>query len=648
MLSKCLYFTAILFACTSTIGQTVSKTIPICAGTYTYSGVFQNDHSITVTITDLNNATRTVQYNFSGDNATDFQTVFKSQFASLKNPNIVCPAADLAIIGGEADYLWSKLHSLYLAALPQTFTKTIPLCGGTFTYTGQFQTDNSIKVTIQDINTAGRKIEYSYSGTNVSDFKTVFQRQFLLISPPAVVCTDNEKNTLLEEGNTLWLQLQAFRPPPQQTLAPTAGTLSIPNKIIFYANVIKNSKPEIVSSADSALVNDVQLEFNNGYIETILATIIIGGRPRVYENIYGIGFTSFENYDKLASIRLIRKNGGAFPKKESQADPNLATFTYIKLGDLLKYSPLLGVNRRDYSPADTAFRIFGGQTTTLYKEQTNRLFEAHIFSDFVGLDEDKPNGLVQTEISKRININTYQWQLFRLVYPVFKSFGIFQYITPAVTISKIEQHNRHLILQDLDSIRSNPGNNDLTLLHKDVHRYTTALDLFQYNSVSTGFDLNVIYFSNHNLKYSLYIDLGGRLGLTPVTDSATSVQSGVITKTGTTTNYTIYSMELIPQAAIVVLPEERFNFSLSYRYLIMYPTGGTFQLLQFESSDPTKYKTTHNNKLSTIELLMSLNLNQSGNSKLFGRVRFNSTIGNSNSHFAQIQVGYSTYILGNK
>src|SRR5579872_5333956 len=111
MFSKNVISAAVLLVCLNVRGQPVSKTIPICSGIYTYTGVFQNGDSINVTITDLNNHARAVQYTFAGDNAADFQAVFKAQFASLKNPDIVCSAGDVAIIGGEADYLWLKLHS---------------------------------------------------------------------------------------------------------------------------------------------------------------------------------------------------------------------------------------------------------------------------------------------------------------------------------------------------------------------------------------------------------------------------------------------------------------------------------------------------------------------------------------------------------
>ncbi|QHS59202.1 hypothetical protein [Chitinophaga agri] len=477
----------------------------------------------------------------------------------------------------------------------------------------------------------------------------VFQRNFLRIN--GFTCTDPEKDLILKEGNNLWFQLIAIRPLQQPSAAPEAGRLSISSQIKFYISYIDSAtkKEKIVSSEDIS-VQDVDIEFNNGYIENISATILINGRPRTYINIYGIGFTSVENQNKLKSIRLYERGAKAFPDKkrmtQAQAALKGGNRTYIILGELLDYKNRLEVDRRDYSPKDTSMTLFGGQYATLYKEETNKLFEARIYSDFVGLQDDKPNGLVQTDVEKRININTAQWQTRRWIFPVVKSVGIFQYILPSITLSKLEEHNKHYILGDLDSIRQHPGDNDTASLAKNSHRYATPLGLYQRQSFSAGFDLNVLFLANHNLKFNIYLNIGGRLGITPVADSLTILEGSTVTKTGLVKEYTINTLQITPQLKLVFLPEERFNLSLSYRAIYIKPFAPGVELLGFTKDDPQKYMLQRNKWLNTLELLMSFNVNKNGDGKVFGRARFNSEIANYQNNFAQIQIGYSTYIFG--
>jgi len=627
--------------------QDFSKTIPICNGIFTYSATIQPDKSVKITIQNVNSAANKVEYPYSGNSVDDFRTIFKMQFQRIAS---TCTLAEVIGLENEASSFWNTIRRLSMAALPQSYSKTIAIGNGSYTYTGTFDTDNSMKITIVDVADANKKVEYNFSGSDVTMFMAVFQRNFLRIN--GFSGSDSERDILLKEGNSLWLQMTAIRPLLEPLDAPESGKLYIAGKLrynISFVNKDKNGKEETFHSKDYS-VQDVHIEFNNGYMENIVVVLLVKGKPRTYVNIYGIGFTSIENQNKLKSIRLYERGAKAFrDKKPMTLDEAMRSGedrTYIVLGDLLQYKNKLEVDRRDYSPKDMVINTYGGQDIQLYKEQTNKLFEAHIYSDFIGLQEDKPNGLIQTEVEKRININTAQWQTCRFWFPIVKSFGIFQYIKPTITLSKLEQHNKHYVLGDLDSIRYHPGENDTASLNKNAHRYATPLELYQHQSFSAGCDLNVLFFANHNLKFNVYLDIGGRLGITPVIDSFTIVGPEKITKTGVTREYTINTLQIVPQVKLVFLPEERFNFALSYSAIYITPFASGVELLGFGKDDPQKFTLQRNKWLNTMELLMSFNVNKSGEGKLFGRARFNAEVANYNSNFAQIQVGYSTYILG--
>lgn len=608
------------------------------------------DKSVKISIIDINDSIRKIGYSYSGNNVVDFKNIFKTQFLRMGNPAISCTADEQNTLIQEGNDIWNKLQVLILQTQTQVYSNTVPIGTESYRYTGSFNSDNAMKISIENVNDASKKIEYTYSGQDVTAFMGVFQRNFLKVD--GISATDPEKDGILKEGNNLWLQLISMRPLARPSFAPEAGTLSVAKKIRYYIS-FKDSvtgKDSVFKSAECE-VQDVHIEFNSGYIENIYLTLSINGIPRTYQNIYGIGFTSVENQNKLRTIRLFQKGAKAFPSKKATSVAEVVkskdNFTFINLGELLDYKPRLEVDRRDYSPMDTAIILYGGQNVTLYKEQTNKLLEARIYTDFVGLQDDKPNGLVQTEVEKRININSNQLQTPRFIYGIFKSVGIFQFIKPSITLSKLEQHNKRLVLGDLDSIRLNPGNNDTANLTKNLHRYATPLVLYQHQSFTAGFDLNVVFFSNHNLKYNLYFNLGTRLGITPVTDSATHISGNSITKTGVISEYAVNTLQIIPEARLLFLPEERFNFSIAYRALFIKPFSSSVQLLSFDKQDPDKFLVKKNAWLNTLELLMAFNVSKTGDGKLFGRVRFNSEVNNFKNNFAQIQLGYSAYILGN-
>jgi outer membrane lipoprotein-sorting protein len=541
----------------------------------------------------------------------------------------------------------NTLFRLSLATLPQSYSKTIVIGNANFTYIGTFDTDNSIKVSIVNSDDATKKKEFQFFGSDATIFLSVFQRNFLSLDTN---CTDAEKDILLKEGNNLWFQLLAIRPPIPAGSGPEAGQLTIAKKIKYYVSYFDKNKTEQSLASGENSVQDVSIEFNNGYIENIAVTLLIQGKPITYTNVYGIGFSSIENQDRLNSIRLLQRGAESFPPKNPMdlvEAAKIKNYSFIYLGELLQYKNKLEVDRRDYSPRDISITVFGGQSVTLYKEETNKLFEAHIFSDFIGLQEDKPNGLIQTEVEKRININTRQIKMNRRLFPLFKSFGIFQYVQPTITLSKLEKHNKKYVLGDLDSIRYKPGinTNDTSKLVKNSHRYATPLDLYQHQSFSVGADLNVFFLSNHNLKFNIYFNIGGRLGITPVVDSLTHVDTA-ITKTGITREYSINTLQIVPQIKLVFLPEERFNFSLSYQALFIKPFASGVELLGFSKDDPGKFQLQRNKWLNTMEMLLCFNVNKSGEGKVFARARFISEIANYKSNFAQIQIGYSTYIFG--
>lgn len=506
----------------------------------------------------------------------------------------------------------------------QSFTQTITICNLGYTATCEIQADNSLKVEIKDGLNGSKKESNTITTDNLEVFASNFAALFKKVNTS---CSDD--GSIVSAGRNFFL---SFKTSLADSSSPVAGIFKVYDKIKLQKKVDSN-KAKYEDEDKEYKIEKVQVEINNGYIENIEAFINVNGKIYTYTTAIPVGISSVRNFTTYESVQLFENS-----------DPFKSAYS-VRLGRLINYEYKYAVDRRDYSPQDTAFTILGGQAVTLHKQKTNKLFEARIFTDFVGLKEEKPNGLIQTEISKRININSVQHLLkWKPLYNIVKSYGLFQHISPTITFSKIEQHNKGLLLGDMDSIRFNPGTIDTSRFEKTFHRYVTALDLYQYQSFSAGAVVNLFFLSNHDLKYTLYINMGGRFGITPVIDSLTEIEGTTITKTGYANTFNVNSIQFYPEFSLTFLPEERFNFSITDRMIYITPVNPNIQELSFYKYDYGTLTSKTDKWINSIELLMTIQTNP--NSKLFARLKFNSAMKNINNNFAQIQVGYSTYILG--
>ena len=525
--------------------------------------------------------------------------------------------------------------------LAQSHTESFSTCGKTFQITCEAQLDNSIKVTIKDGIKDSVKVQYSIWTRDMDVFSNFFQQHFSDSINVLDSCKNAEKNNWIAYGRQL---LQNYLTSLQNT-SPISGNLKLQDSVVLHGYYL-NHKNDIdtVTTVQKYKVIRLQAEINEGYLENIVAYVGKKNKIIKFTLPFPIGMTSVSNFKKYSDRELYEFKSSPFVISEDSTKPDF----FIFLGELIDYDYSLGQRRRDYSPKDTILDMQGNSSLTLHKEETKKLFEAHIFSDFQGLNENKPNGLIQTEIKKRININSIQYLSKRYLYWFFGSYGYFQYISPTVSISKLEQHNKKLLLSDLDSVRLNPGETDTSKFSRHYNRFANGLNLYQYQWFSAGTDFNLFYINNHELKYEIYLNIGARLGFTEVSDSLTTINSSGVKKTGFITQYTVTSFQAYPEIRFNFLPEERFSFSLSHKWIYYKLLSPTIQLTTFDPNNFSKLYYKSSTWLNTSELLMSIQMNPKTNSKVFGRIRFNWESGNIRNNFSQIQIGYSTYILGNK
>ena len=522
----------------------------------------------------------------------------------------------------------------------QTHIETFPTSGTSFTVKCEPTNDNGIRVIIKDGMDDKELVSYKIYTSDMEVFATIFVQHFTdSCKLQDTVKTAQKKIEWTEYGREL---LKRYLTSLQNTL-PKAGNFKLSEFVKMGIKCVDGNGQvrSYVTASAQYKVERLRAEITDGYLENIVVDITNGKKTLRFSTPYPMGMSSVGNFKSYSYQKLYPMN--TYPFQRPLVDKPIYT---IKLGDLIDYDYVLGIQRRDYSPKDTVLDMQGGTSVLLHKEETQRLFEAHIYSDFQGFNEKKPNGLLQFELAKRININTVQHLSFRGFYWVFSSFGFMQYIMPSVTLSKVEQHNRRLNLLDLDSVRLNPGNTDATQFKDQFHRYANALSLYQYQWLSVGTDLNLFYLNNQDRKFNVCFNAGIRFGFTDAVDSLTTVTSTSITKTKFIKEISITTMQLYPEIKIKFMPEERFNFSISNKWVYYKPLNPVFQMASFDRNDQTKLISKSKAWINMSEMLMAIQVNQK--SKVFGRFRMNWEMGNIKNNFSQLQVGYSTYILGNK
>ncbi|SDD37292.1 hypothetical protein [Niabella drilacis] len=529
------------------------------------------------------------------------------------------------------------------SANSQSYTETFIVCDRALTIQCEPTLETAIKTSIKQ-NDSILSSYYTWT-TNTEVFAKNFLTHIKGITSLEDSCKTKD-NEMLIFGREL---LKNYLTNMLNT-APVAGTLIVNDSVyVWNAGIIDGRWRSKRKFTSRKKVLRLQAEINDGYLENIVAYIKIGTGTYKFTLPIPAGITSEENFKKFSRQSLFELKSPPYPitkKSKNRYSSDQVQYSIV-LEDLLDYNYMLGPKRRDYSPKDTVLDMLGGTSVALHKEETKKLFEAQIYSDFEGLNAEKPNGLIQAEMSKRININSVQRLPLRFIYPTLGTWGYFQYIAPVASVNKVEANNKYLVLSDLDMFIEAAGETGSSTFDTNYHRYADVLSLYQHQWISAGTDWNLVYFNNHNLKYEVYLNVGGRFGLSAVSDSLTLKNNeGKLLKTGLVNNYSVSTLQFYPEIKLNFLPEERVCFSLSQKWVYFKTLSPTILQTSFKNNNPELMYPKSSSILGVSELAMGIRTNP--NSRLFGRVRFNWETGNARSNFMQFQVGYATYILGNK
>ncbi|WP_341226188.1 hypothetical protein [uncultured Arcticibacterium sp.] len=408
-------------------------------------------------------------------------------------------------------------------------------------------------------------------------------------------------------------------------------------------------------------VNKIDIEFNKGFIENILVlgevinykktnsvddilkNIVSKGSKEVkFENLSPIGFSRKIDFED-AKNRTLHTRGGNGTQYE------------IRLEDILTiYVQNHQVDRRDFSPMSgmvTYSSLDIEKCKPLFKEETYKIIEATIFSDFVGLDKAEPNGLVQTEISKNIPLITSRnvWRKVpTLIHGLISSgnsedawnFGILAYFEPILAISKVEDDNKTLTLNTIDRFINNS--------YSPV-KYTSTLKLKQFQNFETGFDLNLFLVDMPSFKSTFTLDLGSRFGRTLISDTLKTFDGTALQSTngGLPQEYGVNTYEISHKLNWNIKSDERYEFNLSWRKSWLSLRDNRFsQVGNIDTFGNTLVQSKHYREYHTMQMQAKFKLSNTASGKLFFRYRLHWQRDFWRTGFHQAQVGYSFFLLG--
>ncbi|WP_424000183.1 hypothetical protein [Maribacter sp. IgM3_T14_3] len=425
---------------------------------------------------------------------------------------------------------------------------------------------------------------------------------------------------------------------------PQAATISLLDKVPVYiygkyiSDSNENEKPKFLRTKIGDLKNPkINISFYSGFVEKIEVTGKINNVDITLANEYSIGVSSKKNIEDFSTVRLFsyysyeigtKKNGPKTPsnltdyqsdeiidgqeytvtvqkqnkseeiKNNFKLDENIKSKFFVYLDDLIKYERIIDVNANDISPDKQKITLDKQQRSSkLYREESTKIIEAVIYSDLMGaLDDDNPNGTIQTEVNKKFNIKTKRRDLFG------GGGGMLEYLDASVLLSKIEEDDKYLL----------PTDNQFGLL-----------DLFRQRNFSAGGLLNVGTHENQNLKLNIFYESGVKFS-----------RSGYkLTEEGEEKNAN--SIEWVHQLKIHLFPEKRYG--LIFRNKLFY-----YEILD-NNSDFISLLDKKKDWLNIMELSAYLDIGTSA--KVFVRYALVHELSDFNNNFSRFQIGTSFFFL---
>nr|WP_294923432.1 hypothetical protein [uncultured Flavobacterium sp.] len=341
-----------------------------------------------------------------------------------------------------------------------------------------------------------------------------------------------------------------------------------------------------------------------------------------FENEFPIGFSSKSDFADLHKYTLYAFEGAE--KIFSLPVTNVITL-YVQRhqNDRLDFSPKDQVVSL---PSDDFAR---SNAVELKKETSSKILNVNIYSDFLGLKEGNPNGLLQFEVEKNIPLWTK-----RMVLGAGRSsnLGLVNYINFNLTWAKIGDENKQLQVKYADRYVNNEYH---------PNKYVTFLDIIKYENTSVGADLNIASFDFPLLKARIELNAGIHYGRVNVVDTLKN-DAGLPLTTLLDKNVNI--IRAYPDFILRIRPEERFGAYFRFRpFKTIVPSNEEFYTVSSEKEFVNNQSLT-SKWLHRFELGTYYTPSPKGDNKFFFRYRYTNTSDWETNGYGEFQVGYLVYL----
>ncbi len=363
-------------------------------------------------------------------------------------------------------------------------------------------------------------------------------------------------------------------------------------------------------------VDSVEFEFENGGLHNVKALGTINGIPQLFENYYPMSFST-----KLA---INREDG--YNMRSAWGRNKMV----INTRDLFKYNYHQSNRNENYAPKDQVVTVKPSrQGVLLYKERTSEILKAKVFTDLVGLDDEQPNGLIQTEFSKPVNLNTKPWGIFGKYQSSYLI--VLNKMEPLLTFNKIEQDEK-----------------SIPITKKGDNSVVTYSDVLRYRKASLGVDVEAIQLSIPSLHSVFSITGGLHYSLITFEQEFENTTTNGDTVMIETNSFTNLARDVGFGIHWQINASDKYQFRLSYspRYMRLFgnddPNKDIIPVANLRASEPVD-ATDRTERFQLFEFLASAQLSARGD--LFLRGRYNFLKDNTNQNFFQIQLGYSFFFF---
>jgi|GEM_PF-2200444 len=367
------------------------------------------------------------------------------------------------------------------------------------------------------------------------------------------------------------------------------------------------------------ILNDSLLIFKDeGIVKTSIKQL--GLKKEQFENI-GIDLRNiiFNSYN-LQKVLFLTTNA------HFSGDKALYCFY---LPDLITYSPPNDPSLIENFVPVSSRLIFSPGKKTLFLPETdiNRIITMNIFSDVVGINEDKPNGLLQMEAKFFGNLS----RNYTPRHMTKGSYSPVSYFEANFLLSKLENKGKYLELLP----RVNSG---------DTTYYIHTFNLLQYQNMSMGVKLNLFKYADATHEGHLNIGVGTiRTG---VRDSLKQSLAGEAT-TIIPHNFNIYSLKYYVEILYKLKAISRVGIDVTVNFIgvdlldkKVKQSSGVYD--PFDSRNNTfESKKGLKAMMFNPQLQVYYFASSDESQRIYGRLGFNVDMANKGNNFPTIQIGYA-------